>query len=137
MTYGWAILIIVLVGAALYYLGIFSPSTFSSPTGYTGFGAFQPVAWSYNGSSGDFYLTIGNKMDAAVTITKFQVTVDTTTVSNTTNLPTISKNKQATLYVSGLPTKATGTAYTASIKIDYIFRSLSYTDSGQVSQYTT
>lgn len=40
MTYGWALLIIVVVGAALYALGVFNPATYATE-GCRGFGYFQ------------------------------------------------------------------------------------------------
>ncbi|MCL4399276.1 hypothetical protein M1293_02090, partial [Candidatus Parvarchaeota archaeon] len=43
MTYGWAILIIVIVAAVLYSLGIFSPSSSISST-VTGFSNLGSVA---------------------------------------------------------------------------------------------
>ncbi len=45
MTYGWAILIVIIVAAALYALGVFNPATFTgrTATGFQTIGA--PTDW--------------------------------------------------------------------------------------------
>ena len=46
MTYGWAILIILIVAGVLAYYGIFAPSSFLGPTA-RGFGQIQVLnPWS-------------------------------------------------------------------------------------------
>ncbi len=50
MTYGWAILIIVIVAAVLYSMGIFSPSSSVSSTS-SGFSPFTPTATVCNAST--------------------------------------------------------------------------------------
>ncbi|MGC8533630.1 MAG: hypothetical protein ACP5MV_03330 [Candidatus Parvarchaeum sp.] len=47
MTYGWAILVIVIVAGVLYSLGIFSPSSSLSTTitGFSNPGTVNAVSW--------------------------------------------------------------------------------------------
>ncbi len=68
MTYGWAILIVIIVAAALYALGVFNLGTVVGPTA-TGFGAMgAPEDWTLE-SNGDFKVTIANnKLSSQVTI---------------------------------------------------------------------
>jgi len=49
MTYGWAIMVVMIVGIVLWQLGIFKLGT--SGTGYSGFGAVKPIDHSYDGSN--------------------------------------------------------------------------------------
>jgi len=68
MTYGWAILIVIIVAAALYMLGIFNPATWTGTrvTGFANIGV--PSDWRY-GSAGDFNITLKNSLGSAITIT--------------------------------------------------------------------
>jgi hypothetical protein len=48
MTYGWAILVVVIVGVVLWQMGIFSPSGGAAP-GMSGFGNVRPNEYSCSG----------------------------------------------------------------------------------------
>ena len=66
MTYGWAILVIVIVAAVLYSLGIFSPSSSLSTTvtGFANLGTVNAVCLggtSFTISMGDSYSPDINK----------------------------------------------------------------------------
>jgi len=52
LTYGWAILIVIIVGASLYALGVFSPGTWTGKR-QTGFAQFQIVDWKLESEDGD------------------------------------------------------------------------------------
>ena len=45
MTYGWAILVVIIVGVVLWQMGIFNPSGGTAP-GSSGFGSVRPKDWS-------------------------------------------------------------------------------------------
>jgi hypothetical protein len=47
MSYGWAVLVIVVLAVVLWNLGVFNPSSASTATGFS---AIRPVAWSFQGS---------------------------------------------------------------------------------------
>ena len=72
MTYGWAILIIVIVAAGLYSLGIFSPtnSASTSITGFSGLGSVQAECLT----NGALAISIGNSLATALNITKINTT---------------------------------------------------------------
>ncbi|MCL5101065.1 MAG: hypothetical protein M1348_00435 [Candidatus Parvarchaeota archaeon] len=81
MTYGWAILIIVIVAAGLYSLGIFSPtnSASTSITGFTGLETLTAVCYSNLTGSGysqniGLVLTFGNGIGSTINITYINVT---------------------------------------------------------------
>ncbi len=70
MTYGWAILIIVIVAAGLYSLGIFSPtnSASTSITGFNGLGSVQAAC-----SPGGLEMQLGNNVGYSINITGINV----------------------------------------------------------------
>jgi hypothetical protein len=80
MTYGWAILIVIIVAAALYALGIFNPATYTGriPTGFTTLGA--PDDWDVE-SDGDVRIILNNRLASQITI--YEITVATTGTSDT------------------------------------------------------
>jgi hypothetical protein len=47
MSYGWAVLVIVVLAVVLWNLGVFNPSSASTATGFS---AIRPVAWSFQGT---------------------------------------------------------------------------------------
>jgi len=77
MTYGWAILIVVIVAAALYALGIFSPATYTGTraTGFANIGI--PSDWAYFGDTQNFNVTLQNSLGQAINITGVSATSGT------------------------------------------------------------
>ena len=67
MTYGWAILIIVIVAVILYSMGIFNPSSSVSST-VTGFSGFV-VPTAICSPTGYLLITLGNSVGYYVEIT--------------------------------------------------------------------
>jgi hypothetical protein len=67
MTYGWAILIVIIVAAALYALGIFNPATYTGriPTGFTTLGA--PDDWEVK-DTGEFKMILNNRLAKQITV---------------------------------------------------------------------
>ncbi|MBW2999812.1 hypothetical protein KY339_04005, partial [Candidatus Woesearchaeota archaeon] len=66
MTYGWAILIVIIVGAALYALGVFNPGTFTGQKS-TGFSAMQMEDFKFD-DEGNMTLLIGNRKGRTIQI---------------------------------------------------------------------
>lgn len=68
MTYGWAILIILVVGAVLYYYGVFTPGRLvgSSITGFTN----VHVTRADLNAAGSLTLVIENRVGEEITMTK-------------------------------------------------------------------
>ncbi len=80
MTYGWAILIIVIVAAVLYSLGIFNPTSFvatESVSGFAGLGSIQAQC-----SAGGLEMSIGNAVGSLINITDVNVTLNGQTYIN-------------------------------------------------------
>lgn len=75
MTYGWAILVVIIVGVVLWQMGIFSGGGSSSAT-FTGFGAVKPLEWSCNADTNALIVTMTN--GAGGQITNVTVTGDGT-----------------------------------------------------------
>lgn len=68
MTYGWAILIILVVGGVLYYYGVFSPSKLVGKS-KTGFQQVDLVDWEVNaGTSANISVLLENRVGTAITV---------------------------------------------------------------------
>jgi len=81
MTYGWAILIIVIVGAALYALGVFNPASSTSLT-LTGVTNFQLIDAVLNKSSDTLTVIIGTKTGKTTAISNIDFDVDGTCMNS-------------------------------------------------------
>lgn len=124
MTYGWAILVIVIVAAVLYSLGIFSPSS-SIGTGSTGFAPFAASASSCSTSNFQVALTLGGLPGGATSADITSATITTssgitvTTASATAGTGTVLSGGVAKLTFAGTCTP--GAHYSASITVDYSY----------------
>jgi hypothetical protein len=67
MTYGWAILVVVIVGVVLWQMGVFSGGG-SSATTFTGFGVVKPVEWSCNAGTDIITVTVTNGAGGMITV---------------------------------------------------------------------
>ena len=74
ITYGWAILVILVVLAVLWYYGIFNPARWAGESVTEG-SAFKIVDKNLV-SSGTLTLSLGNKVGTTVSITSLNVTGD-------------------------------------------------------------
>lgn len=81
MTYGWAILIIVIVAGVLYAMGIFSPSSSASTTvtGFSGLGSVTAQCYA----NGLLRIQLGNSIGNTINITGISATSNSETVSFT------------------------------------------------------
>ncbi len=85
VTYGWAILAIVIIAAVLWYFGIFNPSKWTESRqcgGMSGFTCVDYSASTYsNGTPYMITLSLGNKVGRTVTVdcnnTQISLTVQT------------------------------------------------------------
>jgi hypothetical protein len=129
MTYGWAILIILIVAGVLAYYGIFSPSGFLGPTskGWTQLYALQP--WDLT-ADGTLSLQIENRVGQDIIITGVLADVGnnaTDACNNATYVPSVtinSGNKYPTtglmsLACTGLTGGTKGSSYTITVEVDY------------------
>ena len=83
MTYGWAILIIIIVGAALYALGVFSPGTFTGKRS-TGFSAFQMTDFKVD-TEPELTVVVGNRLGKTITLNSIIATYKNNECNDTIN----------------------------------------------------
>ncbi|MEM0143252.1 MAG: LamG-like jellyroll fold domain-containing protein [Candidatus Parvarchaeum sp.] len=140
MTYGWAILIIVIVAVILYSMGIFNPSSNISAT-ITGFSA-TPVSNAICTSNGVLRLTVGDttghriliKNISATSNGKIEVFTPTSTVDPN---PIITQGNIYTFSISNVCPPA-GSHFSTNVNINYTepttaFPNAEYTSSGAVT----
>ncbi|OYT27410.1 MAG: hypothetical protein B6U97_01785 [Candidatus Altiarchaeales archaeon ex4484_96] len=75
MTYGWAILVILIVVAVLWQWGLFNPSG-SVKSGQSGFWGVVPYDYKYT-PNGIFSIELQNNIDDTVTIESIKVSTST------------------------------------------------------------
>ncbi len=115
MTYGWAILIIVIVAAVLYSFGIFNPSPSASTT-VTGFSGFELHATCINGNA--LLLSVANGLGIEVNITSVNVTTPSA-VSRYNSSMVLNPQQSITLSVPG-GCQSSNPRYSASATLVYL-----------------
>ena len=116
MTYGWAILVIVIVAGVLYSLGIFSPSS-SAGTTVTGFsGLGSPTALCM--ANGGLRLQLGDNLGTTINITGINVTVNGATSTTRPN-QTISPQGTYIFYVPNVCGTNAGAKYSFTSTVTY------------------
>ena len=152
MTYGWAILIVIIVAAALYALGIFNPATYTGriPTGFNTLGA--PSDWDVD-INGDVDVILSNRLASQIAIETIKVTTtagtttwDTTNCTGTPNddlltigpggsiQPSSTVCPASTMaYVLNVGSQTAGTTYTVDVEIKYNAGGLDHTETGRVT----
>jgi hypothetical protein len=138
MTYGWAILIILIVAGVLAYYGIFAPAGFLAPTA-RGFGQVQVLnPWSVEGTAGTITMNMENRVGGTITVTDITYADDTTTYSGgTCTGMTTAINSGEKAVVSCAPATgpgaATGSSYTLTVTITYTYQGGTFTSTGTIS----
>ena len=118
MTYGWALLIIVVVGAALYALGVLNPSTYTKST-CAGFSYFSFQDQQLDTTLDNYTLVFYNG-NQDVTITGLSVGgVDATAlIGNPSLMPSATQR----FVISGSPLgtdKTAGAAFNYAVEVTY------------------
>jgi len=72
LTYGWAILIVIIVGASLYVLGVFTPGQWTGKR-QTGFAQFRVVDFSLK-DNGNLTVVFQNQIGKTVNLTEIKAT---------------------------------------------------------------
>ncbi len=124
MTYGWAILIIVIVAAVLYSFGIFSPSSSISAT-ITGFSGLGSVQAECLGNT-SFTVLIGDSTGYSINITKINLTSSSGSTTYNPNV-LIQPNSVRIVTVPSSSLCTAGSRYSVSAVI-------AYTEPGQTFQ---
>lgn len=122
MTYGWAILIIIIVVAVLFSLGVFNPSTYTQTTA-TGLSGFRVPAGGWQLSSGGtLTMQVENGVGATIDIQGTGVRIGSTagSINHTWGSEVrLGPGQTVTLNLTGLGSRTSGTAYSADINITY------------------
>lgn len=135
MTYGWAILLVVLVAAALFVLGVFNVGSFvgSKAVGFTEIAvpAFRIA------SDGALTLKLQNQAGSPITVNTINASYGTESVATTT-LPAANIGVGATsdtITVGTFTGFNSGDSYAVTLKISYTDRTtgFSYTESGTLN----
>jgi hypothetical protein len=134
MTYGWAILIVIIVAAALYALGVFNPATWtgSRATGFTNLGAPASGAWKLGAAvgAGQFQLNLANNLPSRINITDVNVTIGATqcpgveevngaAVGGGLGSGSVGIGSQFTVTSDDCGAQSAGSAYTAKVELTY------------------
>jgi hypothetical protein len=130
MTYGWAILIIVIVTVILYSMGIFNPSS-SVTTTSTGFSPFVISSSLCNSSGLKVAFQAGPMPNGAssLTINKLYITsasgINTTTASYTLTSPvTLISGQSAVILIPNVACSSPNKKYSLSAKLQYSYPTL-------------
>ncbi len=118
MTYGWAILVILIVLAVLWQWGLFNPSG-TMKSGQSGFWGVVPYDYKYEGGSGTFSIILQNNIDNEVEIE--QINVSTTTSFNSISpVEMVSAGNLSMEYnIAGLDAYSSGSSYEVFVVIAY------------------
>ncbi len=120
MTYGWAILLVVIIAIALFAMGIFNPSNFIGNKA-AGFAGTTVTGWSLD-SAGTFTIKAVNNVGNPIKLDSISVVIGNATVSVPVSNATIAVGADSGILTSdvgafGAQTAASG--YTASVNIKY------------------
>ena len=127
MTYGWAIIIVIIVGLMLWRLGVFSPCV----TGTTGFTEFSPEDYKID-DNGTAAVTLLNKDPQSREITMVSATVEDQACTGDTGSQ--GAGETWTLSCTGLTSGASGTCYTGiEVSVEYTVAGYNHTETGKIS----
>ncbi len=139
MTYGWAILIIVIVAVILYSMGIFNPSssvTFTS----SGFSPFKVSSSLCTSLGVDFSIIVGPLPNGASSLNINKLFITSSTGTNTssaeyslTSTISLTSGKSATILIPSISCTSAGTKYYLSTNLEYSYS----TTAGNVVTNTT
>ena len=141
MTYGWAILIVIVISAVLVYYGLFKPPVGKS---LSGFGSIMPLDMDYS-AAGIMKLYVENRAGDVVNVTRVDVTVGptTTTLTSASYLPPTSPTTGVSmaagtrLWLTGTnaadATNTLGDPYSVTVAIYYIRAGQTLSSTGTVT----
>ncbi len=132
MTYGWAILIVIIVVSALYALGLAKPCRWvgTQITGFSG-GGFQVETPKFN-SAGTLVFDLKRIGSATVNATTISATKGTTTQSTSYN-QNMQTGNSTVITISNLGAATAGDCYALDATVNYIESTRTFTASGKIS----
>lgn len=132
ITYGWAILIILVVLAVLWYYDVFNPSKWAGEQEYCP-SAFELLGTSLTGAgseNGTLTLVVGNKVGNQVTITNMTVAGDVSgSWSGTQILAPGGQSAGIAVTVSNMTSYSVGDIVTMTVDMDFTDNTLNLADS--------
>jgi len=134
MTYGWALLLIVLVVGALFSMGIFDMGMFTGSRA-TGFSQVGVSAWQMT-SGGVLSLKLRNNVGKDINVTVINATYNNAFQAYGNGvLLNVGKESAATTVGTFTSAPAKGSSYSVRVDIQYTDTSsgFSYTDAGTLS----
>ncbi len=121
-TYGWLLVIIVIVAGALYSLGVFSPGTYQGKT-CTGFTGQVTYVDHKLASDGAFTFVLANNVGKSVIgVSSVKMTLqDGTTIDDTTPGVTVpwTPGAKRTLILGGPIAGSVGNSYSMTVTVTY------------------
>ncbi len=122
MTYGWAILAIVIVAAVLWNMGVFKGQCAkTAPVQVFGSGEqIQASDWTLD-TNNNLTISLKNLAGNDINISVANVTVNGASGTNDTGIPSLSSGGDLVLFIPG-PTGSSGVAgncFTADVRVDY------------------
>jgi len=128
MTYGWAIVIAVIVGVVLWRLGVFSPS---AGTVASGFNEFQVLDHRVT-ADGTATIIIENADKQSRSITLNSATIEGAACTGDSGALGVGSNQ--TITCTGLAAASTGSGYTGfKVQINYTVAGLAHLETGKIS----
>ncbi|MCL4399309.1 LamG domain-containing protein [Candidatus Parvarchaeota archaeon] len=135
MTYGWAILIIVIVAAVLYSFGIFSPSSSISAavTGFAGLGSVSVQCFP----GGGLVLSLGNALGTPIEITRINTSSSSGKIVSQNFSTFISPGSSVYFTLTQACSNFSGLSFSNKVIIKYVIPSTQlpgpYISTGRVS----
>jgi len=133
MTYGWALLLIVVVIGALFALGVFNVGSFTGPKA-TGFAQIGMIDWNVN-NSGSLSLKLQNLAGMDIRVTGVTGSYGNSNFSYSISNVSIPNGKVSGVFnVGTIGSVASGLYYILPLKITYTdLNGFNYTESGTLS----
>ncbi|NOZ82062.1 MAG: hypothetical protein GXO63_02835 [Candidatus Micrarchaeota archaeon] len=116
MTYGWMIVAVIVISAALYSLGVFNPSTWVQKNA-RGFSAFEVKDWSITQSG--LNLVLGVKTTSSVNITSVEANFETGSCSSSVGRKAL-PGETVSLQVSCTNVPSAGTLVNLNTTISFV-----------------
>jgi len=135
MTYGWALLILAMVIAGMFAMGIFDTGSFIG-TRASGFVQVSPVGWRVT-PAGALSVMFKNNAGTDITITRVNATLGQSTITNSSAIAIANGEQTGTLALGSF--SAQGGSYTVKVTIAYndSTTGFPYTDAGTLSGRVT
>jgi len=133
MTYGWALLLIVIVIGALFALGVFNVGSFTGPTA-TGFAQIGMIDWNVN-NSGSLSLKLQNLAGMDIRVTGVSGLYGNSNFSYIISNVSIPNGEASDVFnVGTIGSVSPGLYYTLPLRITYTdFSGFNYTETGTIS----